>query len=63
MAQSVRVNKEVVLQGGDNNFLQYPVRGVIETAEYAVDGSMIWCTFLKNDSLCPVFVRSPKLDQ
>lgn len=62
MAAATRLNKEVTLTGSSNNRLAYPVAGVIEDAEIAVDGSMLWGAFRirrPDGSLsCPVVVRN-----
>lgn len=57
MTTPVRINKQVVLQSSDNQYIQYPAHGVIEDVEYAVDGSIIWGTFRLNGTSCPVVVR------
>lgn len=59
MAQPINLNREVVLLSSSNRYLHYPVTGTLETAELAVDGSIIWATFRSEQkSACAVVVRN-----
>lgn len=52
------ISKPVTLVASSNKFLQYPVAGVLETAEFGVDGQIIWATFRQNKpNACAVMVR------
>lgn len=58
------VNQKVVLVSSSNKYLTYPVKGLIEDAELACDGSMIWATFRVDRAdgrpSCPVIIREIK---
>lgn len=59
MAQPIALNKKVVLLSSSNRYLHYPVVGTLETAELAVDGSIIWATFRgEQKGACPVVVSN-----
>lgn len=58
MAAAVKLNRTVTLLSSSNTYLQYPVTGTLEMAEFGTDGSMIWATFRANGTGGPVDIRN-----